>query len=219
MSNQSSISQCVRDGEPINAGKRDSLRKVGQIIVTSTVFPALGLLSPRPAVAALWVVPTIAFLAGYGFSRLWDALKRSDQRHAQERLRNRMAGFDFPMRDSISRPDLFLGPASASTDLVSRLHWPEWGYHDAKIKEGASFRYPASPKEGLASSDKQIFEEAMGRRVAGLMRNGEAYARDYRDREGKNMRVVAARLHDGQTVVAESDGRNATAYEIKVGNG
>lgn len=203
----------------VDATKRDSLRKVGQIVIATTVLPSIGLLAPRPARAALWILPTVTFLLGYGFARLWDALQRSEQRYGQERLRDRMAGFDFPMRGDAKSLGLYLGQSNANTDLVSRLHWPEWGYHDAKIKEGAPYRHPVSPREGLAHTDKQIFEEAMGRRNTGLMRSGEAYARHYRDGQGNDLRIVAARLPDGQTYVAESDGRSATAYEINASRG
>lgn len=121
-------------------------------------------------------------------------------------------------KDPIARK-LYLGPACGELDSVSRVYWPEWGYHDAKIKERAPYRHPNSPQEGPAHTDKQIFEEAMRRRTADLMRSGQAYARDYRDGQGNDLRIVAARLPDGQTYVAESDGRNATAYEINASRG
>ncbi|KPF57897.1 hypothetical protein D621_07510 [beta proteobacterium AAP51] len=159
-------------------------------------------------------MPTLAFIAGYGFSRLWAALQRSNEHFAQERLHDRMGAFEFPRRDNVGSLGLFLGQPGTSTDVTSRLHWPEWGYHDAKVAEGGSFSYPVSPSEGVSLSDRQIFEEAVKSRMASRIRSGEAYARDYRDAQGNELRIVAARLPDGQVVVAQSDGRNVTGYNV-----
>jgi len=206
--NQSLIPVPSHSDLPADSTRRFALRKVGQVVVT------VGLLTSSSAKAAIWVVPTLAFLAGYGFSRLLAALQRSNERFAQERLRDRMGGFDFPRRDSVGSLGLFMGQSGANIDATSRLQWPEWGYHDAKVAEGGSFSYPVSTGEGLSYTDKQIFEEAVKRRAPGQLRRGEAYARDYRDAQGNPLRIVAARLPNGQTVVAESDGRNVTGYDV-----
>ena len=211
--NQSSV-QVPSTVAICDPSKRQSIRKIGNVVLSAAALPMAGTFAPRPVMAAIWIAPTIGFVLGYGFAKLWEALKGSEQRYAQERLRDRMAGFDFTLRGNMNSLGLFLGQSGADTDVVSRLYWPEWGYHDAKIKEGAPYSHPVSPREGLAYSDKQIFEAAMGRRAPGLMNSGQAYARDYRDSKGNDLRVVAARLPDGQTYVAESNGRNATGYEV-----
>jgi len=204
---------------PADASRRLTLRKAGHVLIGTSLLPAVSLLASPSAKAGVWVLPTLAFIAGYGFSRLWAALHRSNERFAQERLRDRMGGFDFPRRDNVGSLGLFLGQPGTNIDVTSRVHWPEWGYHDAKVAEGGRFSYPASPSEGVSFSDKQIFEEAVKGRMPSRIRGGEAYARDYRDAQGNDLRIVAARLPDGQTVVAESDGRTVTGYNVNAVRG
>lgn len=203
-----------RAEEAIDSSKRNSLGKAGSLFLTAAVLPTFGLMTPRESKAAVWLIPAAGLLLGYGFARLVDALKDRKEDVAMERLRDRMGGFEFPDSRRQNLPTLSLGQSGSYIDPVSRLHWPEWGYHDAKISERAPYSFPTSPREGLAYSDKEIFEEALRRRAPGLLNSGQAYARDYRDSRGNDLRIVAARLPDGQTYVAESNGRNATAYEI-----
>jgi hypothetical protein len=201
---------------PTSRAKRDALRKLGEVFVVSASLPVGGLLAPHPARAAVWVVPAATFLLGYGFDRLYRFLQASGRAREEERLRDRLGAFNWPNRNDQRSLDLFLGPTGAKVDATSQLAWPEFGYHHAKLRERAGYRHPASPREPIAGSDIEIFEAAV---KAKLANRSQAYARDYRDLKGNTQRIVAARQPDGQVWVAESDGRDAVAYEIHVQRG
>lgn len=196
--------------------KRQTLRRIGQVFITSASLPVGGLLAPQQARAAAWVLPAAAFLLGYGFDRLYRLLQSSGKSREEERLRDRLGAFNWPNRSDPGRLDLFLGPPSAKVDATSHLAWPEFGYHHAKLRESAGYRHPTSPREPIVASDIEIFEAAVKAKPAN---RAQAYARDYRDLKGKTQRIVAARQPDGQVWVAESDGRDAVAYEIQVQRG